>query len=164
MRAHWRDRFHRQALCAGKNQGVPRRRAKKFQESEHSDEESYKQSLGIVGQARDTSLRSQIVMYAAIPFPVLIEGESGCARTGCRRNTKTGKHPQLAIQSAQLRRHCSHADRAHPVRLQQGRIHRATSAQAGFFEEASDGTLFLDEIGELPLELQTKAVARSGEW
>ena len=39
------------------------------------------QSLGLVGQSPAIqALRSQIVMYAAIPFPVLIEGESGCGK------------------------------------------------------------------------------------
>ena len=38
----------------------------------------------------------------------------------------------------------------------------ALARQTGRFEVADQSTIFLDEIGDLPLELQTQAAARSG--
>ncbi|MDP1995965.1 MAG: response regulator, partial [Gallionella sp.] len=44
-------------------------------------ERDLEQSLGLIGQSPAMQmLRNQIAMYAAIPFPVLIEGESGCGK------------------------------------------------------------------------------------
>ncbi len=37
-----------------------------------------------------------------------------------------------------------------------GAFSGATSAHAGYFEQANNGTLFLDEVGELPLDAQVK--------
>src|SRR4030067_579598 len=50
------------------------------QRGERGDKERDGQLLGIVGKRPAiTALRNQIGMYAVIPFPVLIEGESGYA-------------------------------------------------------------------------------------
>jgi DNA-binding NtrC family response regulator len=141
--------------------------ALKVDESSRSEERD-RQSLGIVGQSPAIqSLRSQIVMYAAIPFPVLIEGESGCGKelvaAAIQSLASNPKAPFKALNCAAIA----------PTLIEptlfgysKGAFTGATSAQAGFFEEASDGTLFLDEIGELPLELQTKLlrVLENGEY
>ena len=126
------------------------------------------QSLGIIGQSPAIqALRSQIVMYATIPFPVLIEGESGCGKelvaAAIQSLASNPKAPFKALNCAAIA----------PTLIEptlfgysKGAFTGATSAQAGFFEEASEGTLFLDEIGELPLELQTKLlrVLENGEY
>jgi DNA-binding NtrC family response regulator len=53
--------------------------ALKVQDSELANKDGH--LLGLVGQSPPIqALRSQIVMYAALPFPVLIEGESGCGK------------------------------------------------------------------------------------
>ncbi|MBI5428924.1 MAG: sigma-54-dependent Fis family transcriptional regulator [Nitrosomonadales bacterium] len=142
--------------------------ALKVQEREPGDAGGDKQSLGIVGQsAAIQALRSQIVMYATIPFPVLIEGESGCGKelvaAAIQKLAGNPGSPFKALNCAAIA----------PTLIEptlfgysKGSFTGATSAQAGFFEEASDGTLFLDEVGELPLELQTKLlrVLENGEY
>ena len=124
--------------------------------------------LGLVGQSPAIqSLRSQIVMYAAIPFPVLIEGESGCGKelvaAAIQKLANNSTAPFKVLNCAAIS----------PMLIEptlfgysKGAFTGATNAQSGFFEEASDGTLFLDEIGELPLELQTKLlrVLENGEY
>jgi DNA-binding NtrC family response regulator len=124
--------------------------------------------LGMVGQSPPIqALRNQIVMYASIPFPVLIEGESGCGKelvaAAIQKLASTPDTPFKVLNCAAIS----------PTLIEptlfgysKGAFTGATTAQSGFFEEASDGTLFLDEIGELPLELQTKLlrVLENGEY
>jgi DNA-binding NtrC family response regulator len=106
-------------------------------------------------------------MYASIPFPVLIEGESGCGKelvaAAIQKLASTPDTPFKVLNCAAIS----------PTLIEptlfgysKGAFTGATTAQSGFFEEASDGTLFLDEIGELPLELQTKLlrVLENGEY
>ena len=134
----------------------------------YSNEYQDEQSLGIIGQSPAIqALRSQIAMYAAMPFPVLIEGESGCGKElVASALQKLGSNPGAPFKilncaaisptliEPTLFGHCK------------GAFTGATSAQSGFFEDATNGTLFLDEIGELPLELQTKLlrVLENGEY
>jgi DNA-binding NtrC family response regulator len=138
------------------------------QRSERNSEDRDGQLLGIIGQsAAIQALRNQIVMYAAIPFPVLIEGESGCGKElVAAAIQKRGNHPDSAYKVL----NCAAIS---PTLIEptlfghsKGAFTGATSAQSGFFEDAADGTLFLDEIGELPLELQTKLlrVLENGEY
>jgi DNA-binding NtrC family response regulator len=124
--------------------------------------------LGFVGQCPPMqALRSQIVMYAAIPFPVLIEGESGCGKelvaSALQKLADNPDAPFKVLNCAAIP----------PTLIEptlfgysKGAFTGATTTQSGFFEEATDGTLFLDEIGELPLELQTKLlrVLENGEY
>ena len=112
-------------------------------------------------------LKTQIRLYADSPFPVLIEGESG-----------SGKE----IVAAALHALSARCDKAYlalncaaiaPSLVEptlfgyaKGAFTGASSAKAGYFEEARSGTLLLDEIGELPLELQAKLlrVLENGEY
>ncbi|MEO8343781.1 MAG: sigma-54 dependent transcriptional regulator, partial [Gallionella sp.] len=126
------------------------------------------QLLGMVGQSAPIqALRSQIIMYAALPFPVLIEGESGCGKelvaAAIQKLTSNPDAPFKVLNCAAIP----------PTLIEptlfgysKGAFTGAASAQSGFFEEASEGTLFLDEIGEIPLELQTKLlrVLENGEY
>ncbi len=126
------------------------------------------QSLGIVGRSPAIqSLRSQIMMYAAMPYPVLIEGESGCGKelvaAALQKLAGNPDAPFKVLNCAAIS----------PTLIEptlfghsKGAFTGATSAQSGFFEDASGGTLFLDEIGELPPELQTKLlrVLENGEY
>lgn len=123
---------------------------------------------GIVGASLAiTKLRQQIGQYAAAPFPVLIEGESGSGKELVAQALHAGSprsgRPYLALNCAAIS-----PTLVEPTLFgySKGAFTGANAARAGYFEDASDGTLFLDEIGELPLELQSKLlrVLENGEF
>jgi DNA-binding NtrC family response regulator len=126
------------------------------------------QLFGIIGQSdRIRTLREQIVMYAAIPFPVLIEGESGSGKElVATAIQKSGPNPEAPFKVLNCAAIAPTLIEPSLFGYSKGAFTGATSAQSGFFEDASAGTLFLDEIGELPLELQTKLlrVLENGEY
>jgi DNA-binding NtrC family response regulator len=113
-------------------------------------------------------LRVQLQQYAASPFPVLIEGESGSGKeivaSRCLHlDTQRADKPFFALNCAAIS-----PSLVEPTLFgyAKGAFTGATTAKAGYFEDAADGTLFLDEIGELPLELQAKLlrVLENGEY
>jgi DNA-binding NtrC family response regulator len=124
--------------------------------------------IGIIGSGPEVSkLRQQIRQYAASPFPVLIEGESGSgkelvAASLHRQSPRAGK-PYLALNCAAISPSLVEATL---FGYAKGAFTGASSTRAGYFEDAGEGTLFLDEIGELPLELQAKLlrVLENGEY
>jgi DNA-binding NtrC family response regulator len=142
--------------------------ALKVQDSERRNDIQDKESLGIVGQSPAMqALRNQIMMYAVIPFPVLIEGESGCGKElVAAAIPKLGSHPDAPFKILNCAAISPTLIEPTLFGYSKGAFTGAASAQSGFFEDASDGTLFLDEIGELPLELQTKLlrVLENGEY
>lgn len=124
--------------------------------------------LGIVGQSSAIqALRNQIVMYAAMPFPVLIEGESGCGKeliaSALQRLSAASKAPYKILNCAAISPNLLEATL---FGHSKGAFTGASTAQPGYFEDVGDGTLFLDEIGELPLELQANLlrVLENGEF
>jgi len=133
-----------------------------------TDDATSDSTFGIIGESTTIqALRNQIVMYAPTPFPILIEGESGCGKelvaNAIQKQSGNPNSPFKALNCAAIA----------PTLIEptlfgysKGAFTGAATAQAGFFEEASDGTLFLDEIGELPLDLQTKLlrVLENGEY
>ena len=126
------------------------------------------QSLGIIGQSTAiVSLRNQIVMYAPLPFPVLIEGESGCGKElVASALQKFRPNPNATFKILNCAAIAPTLIEPTLFGYCKGAFTGATNSQSGFFEDASNGTLFLDEIGELPLELQTKLlrVLENGEY
>ncbi|MFM2408153.1 MAG: hypothetical protein RL358_895 [Pseudomonadota bacterium] len=126
------------------------------------------EELGIVGQSPAIlALRQQISLYAPMPFPVLIEGESGCGKeliaAGLHKLSPVCNSPFKILNCAAIS----------PSLLEstlfghsKGAFTGASNHHAGFFEEAADGTLFLDEIGELPLEMQANLlrVLENGQY
>ncbi|MGA7750387.1 MAG: sigma-54 dependent transcriptional regulator [Gallionella sp.] len=142
--------------------------ALKVQVIENRDENQDGQSLGLIGQSPPIqALRSQIVMYSAIPFPVLIEGESGCGKElVAAALQKLASHPDAPFKVLNCAAISPTLIEPTLFGYAKGAFTGATSTQSGFFEDASEGTLFLDEIGELPLELQTKLlrVLENGEY
>jgi DNA-binding NtrC family response regulator len=112
-------------------------------------------------------LREQIRQYAASPFPVLIEGESGSGKELVARALH-GDGPRAARPYFALNCAAISPTLVEPTLFgyAKGAFTGATAARAGYFEDAAEGTLFLDEIGELPLELQAKLlrVLENGEY
>jgi DNA-binding NtrC family response regulator len=122
----------------------------------------------LVGESPALSrLKSQIAQFAAAPYPVLIEGESGSgkemvARSLHRLSSRSNK-PYLTLNCAAIAPTLVEPTLFGYVK---GAFTGATSNKSGYFEDAQDGTLLLDEIGELPLELQAKLlrVLENGEY
>lgn len=132
------------------------------------EETSRDSESGIIGKGPAIAkLHQQIRQYADSIFPVLIEGESGSGKelvaSSLHRQSKRADKPYLALNCAAIS-----PTLVEPTLFgySKGAFTGATSARAGYFEDAHDGTLFLDEIGELPLELQAKLlrVLENGEF
>ena len=135
-------------------------------EQEHSQQDDT--LFGIVGQSTPIqSLRNQIVLYATTPFPVLIDGESGCGKeliaAAIQSSSPRKNAPYLIFNCAAI---SSTLIEPALFGYAKGAFTGANSAKSGYFEDAGEGTLFLDEIGELPLELQAKLlrVLENGEY
>ena len=113
------------------------------------------------------AVRSQIVQFADAPFPVLIEGESGCGKelvaAALHRKGKRRDRPYLSLNCAAIS----------PALAEsllfghgKGSFTGASEPHSGYFEEADAGSLLLDEVGELPPEMQAKLlrVLENGEY
>lgn len=124
---------------------------------------------GLIGESLPAQrLRLQLGQFANLAFPVLIEGESGSGKDivashYLHKLTNRLDKPFLALNCAAIS----------PTLLEptlfgyaKGAFTGASTAKAGYFEDADSGTLFLDEIGELPLDLQPKLlrVLENGEY
>jgi DNA-binding NtrC family response regulator len=114
-----------------------------------------------------TKLKSQIAQFAAAPYPVLIEGESGSGKelvaTRLHRLSPRAGRPYLSLNCAAISPQLIEPTLFGYVK---GAFTGASANKSGFFEDAADGTLFLDEIGELALEVQAKLlrVLENGEY
>ena len=124
---------------------------------------------GLIGDSLPMQrLRLQLAQYANLAFPVLIEGESGSgkdvvASRHLHQLTERRQQPFLALNCAAISPSLLEPTLFGHAR---GAFTGATTAKAGYFEDAGDGTLFLDEIGELPPDLQPKLlrVLENGEY
>ncbi|MDD5181113.1 MAG: sigma-54 dependent transcriptional regulator [Gallionellaceae bacterium] len=139
-----------------------------IQEGEKNNREYDDAQFGIVGQSPPIhAMRSQITLYAATPFPVLIEGESGSGKelvaSALQRLSPNSKAPYVVFNCAAIAPNLIESTLFGHAK---GAFTGANGAQAGFFENAGNGTLLLDEIGELPMELQAKLlrVLENGEY
>lgn len=113
------------------------------------------------------ALRDSVKQFANTPFPVLIEGESGCGKElvaqRLHNESDRAAQPLLTVNCAAFTADLLEAQLFGHVK---GAYTGAEQARTGFFEDATHGTLFLDEVGEMPLELQTKflRVLENGEY
>lgn len=113
---------------------------------------------GIIGKSKVIDLlRIQIRQFSDSPFPVLIEGASGCGKELAAKNLHELSHrrhfPYLTLNCAAFNSQLLESQMFGHVK---GAFTGAIDASKGFFEEAKEGTLFLDEIGDLDLDLQAK--------
>ena len=112
-------------------------------------------------------LKNQIAQFAAAPYPVLIEGESGSGKelvaARLHRLSPRASRPYFSLNCAAISPQLVEPALFGYVK---GAFTGANTNKAGFFEDAADGTLFLDEIGELPLDMQAKhlRVLENGEY
>jgi DNA-binding NtrC family response regulator len=123
---------------------------------------------GLVGNSPALQgLRTQIRQFADLPYPVLIEGESGCGKelvAQClHRLSSRRDQPLLSLNCAAISPQLAESTLFGHAK---GAFTGATAENAGYFEDAGQGILFLDEIGELPQELQPKLlrVLENGEY
>ncbi|MGR8946415.1 MAG: sigma-54-dependent transcriptional regulator [Gammaproteobacteria bacterium] len=113
------------------------------------------------------TLRELIKQFADTPFPVLIEGESGCGKelvATCLHNDGDRRsEPFVTVNCAAFTADLLEAQLFGHAK---GAFTGADQQRVGFFEQAGNGTLFLDEVGEMPHELQTKflRVLENGEF
>jgi len=122
----------------------------------------------LVGEsAAIAKLKSQIAQFAASPYPVLIEGESGSGKEVAARSlhrlSPRAERPYLTLNCAAIAPTLVEPTLFGYVK---GAFTGAATNKSGYFEDAADGTLLLDEIGELPVELQAKLlrVLENGEY
>jgi DNA-binding NtrC family response regulator len=103
------------------------------------------------------AVRQSVMRAAASPFPVLIEGESGCGKELVAR----------AVHAASMRRgrrfcalNCAAISddlvEAELFGHTRGAFTGAVAERLGLFEESQGGTLFLDEVAELSVRVQAK--------
>ena len=113
------------------------------------------------------TLHELITQFADVPFPVLIEGESGSGKelVAQHLHKRSGRcrAPFMTINCAAFTAELLEAQLFGHVK---GAYTGATAGHSGFFEDAGEGVLFMDEIGELPLNLQSKLlrVLENGEY
>ena len=122
---------------------------------------------GLVGvSAAMARVRASVARAAAVPFSVLIEGESGVGkeliaravhRLGPRRHRRF-----CAVNCAALTDDLLESELFGHTR---GAFTGAVAPREGLFEAADGGTLFLDEVGELSPRAQAKLlrVLQEGE-
>ncbi|MBI5515603.1 MAG: sigma 54-dependent Fis family transcriptional regulator [Deltaproteobacteria bacterium] len=112
------------------------------------------------------ALREHIERYARAPYPVLIEGESGCGKELVARElharSPRAQGPWVALNCGAIAPELIESEL---FGHEKGAFTGSTGRRRGVFEEAHGGTLFLDELGELPMPLQPKLlrVLETGE-
>ncbi len=131
-------------------------------------EKSAASGVRLLGESMPVEkLRQQIAQFAGSPFPVLVQGESGCGKELIARALHDTS-PRAARNFYALNCAAISPTLVEPTLFgyAKGAFTGATTSRAGYFEDARESTLFLDEIGELPLELQAKLlrVLENGEF
>ena len=106
---------------------------------------------------RMAELLREIERAARLPFPVLIEGESGTGKDLVARLVHTwsgrGREPFVPVNAAAIPAELFESMAFGHAR---GAFTGAVDSRAGFAAAAGRGTLFLDEIGELSPAVQAK--------
>ncbi|MGF1465836.1 MAG: sigma 54-interacting transcriptional regulator [Sandaracinaceae bacterium] len=118
--------------------------------------------------ARSGAMREvldEVDRLASLPWPVLIEGESGAGKEevarALHRQSPRAEGPFIAVNSGAMPANLVESELFGHER---GAFTGADRERKGVFEQAHGGTLFLDEIGELPLALQAKLLRVLETW
>ena len=111
------------------------------------------------------SVLADVDRFAALPWPVLICGETGVgkervARALHDRGPRNGG-AFVALNAGGLPRELVESEL---FGHEKGAFTGAVRAHRGAFERADGGTLFLDEIAELPRDLQTRLLRVLETW
>src|SRR5690606_23522860 len=111
----------------------------------------------VAGSPAMREIVSLVERYAALPFTVLIQGETGVGKEGVaealhERGPRRGG-PFVAVNAGGF---VPELVESQLFGHERGAFTGATARHRGAFERAHEGTLFLDEIGELPLPLQAR--------
>jgi DNA-binding NtrC family response regulator len=137
-------------------------------EAEREQQGGASGGANLLGESREINkLLTLIKQFASTPFPVLIQGESGCGKELVAQyihaQSPRASAPFLTINCAAFSADLLDAQLFGHAK---GAYTGATDSRTGFFEEAGDGSLLLDEIAELPLNLQSKLlrVLENGEF
>jgi DNA-binding NtrC family response regulator/tetratricopeptide (TPR) repeat protein len=121
----------------------------------------------LIGESEAASaLREAVGRAARAPFPVLVEGESGCGKElvarAIHRLSPRRERRFCALNCAALTDDLVETELFGHAR---GAFTGAAGERAGLFEEGDGGTVFLDEVGELSARAQAKLlrVLQEGE-
>ncbi|MGB8224761.1 MAG: sigma 54-interacting transcriptional regulator, partial [Polyangiales bacterium] len=111
------------------------------------------------------SVMAEVDRFADLPWPVLIQGETGVGKEHIARalHERGRRHdgPFVPLNGGGLPRELIESELFGHER---GAFTGAVQAHRGAFEQAHGGTLFLDEVAELPPDLQTRLLRVLGTW
>ena len=119
----------------------------------------------VFASAKMVSIMANIDRLAALPWPVLVRGETGVGKELIARalhdRGPRQDGPFVALNAGGLARELVESELFGHER---GAFTGAVQSHRGAFERAHGGTLFLDEIAELPLSLQTRLLRVLETW
>jgi two-component system nitrogen regulation response regulator GlnG len=113
-------------------------------------------ALGMTGDSEALEeVRRQVACAAALPIPVLVQGESGSGKElVARAITEHGRRGHLPFVAVNMAAVPPSIAASELFGHAPGAFTGAGREHAGHFAEADRGTLFLDEIGAASLEVQ----------
>ncbi|MGB5696273.1 MAG: sigma 54-interacting transcriptional regulator, partial [Polyangiales bacterium] len=119
----------------------------------------------VVASSVMLSVMAEVDRFSALPWPVLIRGETGVGKEHVARalhsRGQRRKGPFVPLNGGGLPRELIESELFGHER---GAFTGAARSHRGAFEQADGGTLFLDEIGELPPDLQTRLLRVLETW
>jgi DNA-binding NtrC family response regulator len=108
---------------------------------------------------------AEVERFAHLPWPVLVQGESGSGKEGIARalhdQGPRARRPFVALNAGGLPRDLVESELFGHER---GAFTGAVAVHRGVFEQAQGGTLFLDEVGELPVAMQARLLRVVETW
>ncbi len=119
----------------------------------------------VVESTRMLSVMAEVDRFAALPWPVLIRGETGVGKEhiaqALHERGPRARGPFVPINGGGLPRELIESELFGHER---GAFTGAVQAHRGAFEQAHGGTLFLDEVAELAPDLQTRLLRVLETW